>query len=354
MAARKKAARKKSAAKIGLQGQWIGRYSGTNTGDAVLELDAVGSNFEGWVYIYDDRQEIPPIAAFVVIPSGKTKYSNTALQLTPLDPTTGEFTQLAHLQARFPGITMPATANSDWVLGTDTIRAQWQTNIGTNGEGILHKVDGSKPSELVPLAVNTWEDFRRYVRDLEPYRFIFRGQENSKWRLRTSFHRTDRSDLVKYMRVDVNALHQNLSSLTQHIFNLTNPIDYGAFISLIQHHGYPTPLLDWTYSPFIGAYFAFKRAKQAGTKVRIFLFDRQQWLDDWRQLQKITPARLHFSILNATAINNPRMVPQQALASVTNAEDIEGYINKKALEKGNRNYLQAIDLPVEQRAEALT
>ena len=48
------------------------------------------------------------------------------------------------------------------------------------------------------------------------------------------------------------------------------------------------------------------------------------------------------------------MVPQQALASVTNAEDIEGYINKKALEKGNRNYLQAIDLPVEQRAEALT
>jgi hypothetical protein len=73
MAARKKAARKKSAAKIGLQGQWIGRYSGTNTGDAVLELDAVGPNFEGWVYIYDDRQEIPPIAAFVVIPSGKTK-----------------------------------------------------------------------------------------------------------------------------------------------------------------------------------------------------------------------------------------------------------------------------------------
>jgi hypothetical protein len=234
------------------------------------------------------------------------------------------------------------------------IRIKWQTDIGTNGEGALHKVDGNKPSELVPLDINTWEDFRRHVRDLEPYKFIFRGQENNNWRLRTSFHRTDRSDPVKFMSDDVNALHQNLSSLTRHIFNLTKPIEYGAFISLIQHHGYPTPLLDLTYSPFIRSYFAFKRAKQVGGKVRIFIFDRQQWLADWQQLQKITPARLHFSLLNATAINNTRMVPQQALASVTNAEDIESYIDKKAREKGNRNYLQVIDLPVERRAEALT
>jgi hypothetical protein len=62
---------------------------------------------------------------------------------------------------------------------------------------------------------------------------------------------------------------------------------------------------------------------------------------------------MHFSILNAIAINNNRMVPQQALASVTNAEDIESYIKKKASEKGSRNYLLAIDLPVGQRNEAL-
>src|ERR1019366_99540 len=131
---------------------------------------------------------------------------------------------------------------------------------------------------------------------------------------------------VRFMQVDVNALHQHLSSLTPHVFNLLSPIDYGAFMSLVQHHGYPTPLLDWTYSPFIGAYFAFKRASPPTKKVRIFIFDRKQWLADWRQLQKITPARLHFSILDAIAIDNNRMIPQQALSTVTNAEDIEGYI----------------------------
>src|ERR1700738_97380 len=337
-----------------MQGQWIGRYSGTNTGDAVLELDAVGSNFEGWVYIYDDRHDLPPLAAFVVIPSGATRYSNPELPLTPLDPLSGDFTQWVHLRDRLPGITIPTKANTDWVLGEETIQVQWQSDIGTGGEGTLHKVDGTKRSDLVPINVNSWDEFRRYVRGLEPYKFMFRGQESNKWRLRTSFHRTDRSDLVKFMRVDVNALHQNLSSLTRHAFNLSSPIDYGAFVSLAQHHGYPTPLLDWTHSPFIGSYFAFKNAQQADEKVRIFIFDREQWVTDWNQLQRITPARLHFSILNATAINNTRMVPQQALASVTNAEDIESYIDKKAREKGDRNYLQVIDLPVEQRKEALT
>jgi hypothetical protein len=115
--------------------------------------------------------------------------------------------------------------------------------------------------------------------------------------------------------------------------------------------GYPTPLLDWTYSPFISAYFAFKKASTASGKVRIFVFDRSNWIADWKQLQKITPARLHFSLLDAIAINNTRMIPQQALASVTNAEDIESYIG--SMGRADRKYLQVIDLPVEQRTEVL-
>jgi len=56
----------------------------------------------------------------------------------------------------------------------------------------------------------------------------------------------------------------------------------------------------------------------------------------------------HFSLLNPSAINDPRMVPQQALSTVANVDDIEEFIafnerrNKKA-------YLEVIDLPVSKR-----
>jgi hypothetical protein len=47
------------------------------------------------------------------------------------------------------------------------------------------------------------------------------------------------------------------------------------------------------------------------------------------------------------------MVPQQALSTVTNAEDIESYIATKSAERPGRQYLHAIDLPIGQQEEAL-
>src|SRR6266478_7627694 len=146
-----------------MQGQWTGKYSGTNAGDAILELDAVGNNFEGRVYVYDDRPDLPATAAFIKIPVDVTTHSIPDLPLTPLDPITVEFTEWQNIKGRFPGVTFPTKANTDWTIGKDIISVRWVTDIGTNGEATFYRVDGEKPSDLIPLDIHTWDEFRGYV-----------------------------------------------------------------------------------------------------------------------------------------------------------------------------------------------
>jgi hypothetical protein len=220
-----------------MKGQWLGRYSGTNNGATVLEMDAVGTNFEGRVYVFDDNMTLPSTAAFVQIPADKNSFTAEKLPLTPLDPFTMEFSEWRHLKDRVPGVTYPDSADAEWHWDRDTINVKWKTNIGTLGEAKLERSTARRPSELKPLEIHSWDEFRRHVRGIEHYRYIYRGQERNEWRLCTAFHRTERSDLVRFLQVDVQALQQHLSSLTAHVFNLFNPIENAAFVSLAQHHG---------------------------------------------------------------------------------------------------------------------
>jgi hypothetical protein len=234
---------------------------------------------------------------------------------------------------------------------------EWNTPIGTSGIIELKRLMADKPSELNPTE-NDWTAYKNYVTGLAGRRYLFRGQ-NSQWRLRTSFHRTGRADLNRFLTEDIPALHKHLSARTKHVFNLQNPEENGAFFNLIQHHGYPTPLLDWTYSPYVAAFFAYRGISNEealnsdpSKKVRIHVFDQAQWKTDWRQLHMVLATAPHVSIGEYMAIENERLVPQQAASTITNVDDIESYIKTKEITNGKK-YLWAIDLPVSDRKRVI-
>jgi hypothetical protein len=122
------------------------------------------------------------------------------IDLAHVDRGSGRVLTSDDLAKKYPGVQIPTHADTEWEVTPNQISLKCKTNIGTNGEGWMVKSEGQNPSSLIPRSdVKTWEEFKRFVLTLEPYRFAFRGHENSTWRLRTAFHRTGRASLFKFM-----------------------------------------------------------------------------------------------------------------------------------------------------------
>jgi FRG domain len=335
-----------------MKGQWIGPYTGTNSGLFVIDLDKIRDRYQGTVFAYSQNAALPPMMGQVSIPEGQSRAS-LRIELVPVDRDTANLLDQNALAAKFPAAQVPKYADTAWEIAQNQISIAWETDVGTSGSGTVLRSEADQPSKLVASqSVTTWSEFKEYASKSEPFRYMYRGQENNNWKLRTSFHRTGRASLYRFLSEDLNALHRHLSGLTAHRFNLSDPLDNAAFMHLVQHHGYPTPLLDWTSSPFIAAYFAFKSLRRdritADNRVRILIFDGIHWSNSLQRALVLNPAFLHITVLAPLAINNPRVVPQQSVSTASNVDDIEMYIADYERSAG-KTLLAAIDLPAIER-----
>jgi hypothetical protein len=133
------------------------------------------------------------------------------------------------------------------------------------------------------LTFYRWDELKDWVAQYDDQeRYVFRGQGDSAWQLTTSLARHFLAHNVvsdEWRRRELKMyrmFRERLLSICPRMYDNWMPID---ILSLMQHHGTPTRLLDFTYSPLVASFFALYDAR--GDSV-VWVMD----IDNFKAMQK--------------------------------------------------------------------
>jgi len=136
------------------------------------------------------------------------------------------------------------------------------------------------------IRVRTWEEFEEQATTkiqqmvaLQSKKghyttpILFRGQANAEWGLTTTLQRatgkdeetaTDYHHWMQIVHNDITSFLDKRWDTDAKLRVIGFEVKGIAFMVYLRQNGFPSPLLDWTQSPYIAAYFAFRDA-QIGT-----------------------------------------------------------------------------------------
>jgi hypothetical protein len=152
----------------------------------------------------------------------------------------------------------------------------------------------------VKLIEGGWQEFELWLaglhaehENLQASPLLFRGQSDSEWSLGTTLERNRQENMSfsDFYRLITARIGPAVSTFTGESVPEYDPNlwDFGnrellfpspagfpshqlyRYMVYLRHHGFPSPLLDWSHSPYVAAFFAF-RNDRGGKKRSIYAY----------------------------------------------------------------------------------
>lgn len=109
------------------------------------------------------------------------------------------------------------------------------------------------------IFIKSWDEIKAISKN--SYHFDFRGHADRDWELKPTLERAADKFLMKYSHLSGHEyliLREFKSVAKQYLKCVPDSNNYIEWMALLQHHGAPTRLLDFTDSIYIAAFFAFE------------------------------------------------------------------------------------------------
>ncbi|WP_171653132.1 FRG domain-containing protein [Paenibacillus foliorum] len=217
---------------------------------------------------------------------------------------------------------------------------------------------GNYKDGFTEFEIKDFSEFNELVCDelLDIPNYIWRGQRDSEWLLESTLSRT-----IKGIVDD----EENVNSyINNHLKNFKyatrgrrgfNPakLTEEEWWALGQHHGLDTPLLDWSISPYVAAFFAFsEEAKSTDGFRAIYAFNKPEIEMKSEEILE-DPSCGNEDIIrfiNPLTDENQRLVNQSGLFTLGPISvDLKSWICNNFKNDTRRQRLMKIKVPDEQR-----
>lgn len=226
------------------------------------------------------------------------------------------------------------------------------------------------------VELDSWLDFEKIIegRLLKETQIMmagfygYRGHSDSTWQLETTLERSTKSHLTveSYYRI-IDRIQTKIETFTDQKWDLPSYQDFirsfklhpsaandplFVYMTYLRHFGFPSPLLDWSYSPFVAAYFAFKDITSEAKSVAIY----ELYADFILASFSVTDCPQIFPI-TASPRKNKRHELQQSFYTICIRESndriyYDSHENQRTIKQGGEPITKYI-LPASERAMAL-